>query len=150
MFDKYRKFIKMAAGYNKLSIFLSSFPNQENASDLMRAFVGNLEKTGTLEDGVDVADSYASIVETMKPLSEEMLTNVIINHQRNITQNNKKGMEIYRILEKLFLSADSTNNIDLTRELGIPPVYNIPYANLANDSNRVVIQIFFYGEKSDM
>jgi len=150
MFDKYRKFIKMAAGYNKLSAFLSSFPKNGNASDLMYAFVGNLERSASLEDGVDVADSYASIVETMKPLSEEMLGNVMLNHKRNITQNNKKGIEIYRILEKLFLSADSTKNIDLTKELGIPPVYNIPYANLATDSNRVVIQVFFYGEKSDM
>jgi len=150
MFDKYRKFLKMAAGYNKLSIFLGSFPNQENASDLMRAFVGNLEKTASLEDGVDVADSYASIVETMKPLSEEMLSNVRLNYNRNLAQNNKRGIEMYKILEKLFLSADSTNNIDLTRELGIPPVYNVPYANLINDSGRVVIQVFFYGEKSDM
>ena len=149
MFDKYRKFIKMAAGYNKLSAFLSSFPDRENASDLMRAFVSNLERSASLEDGVDVADSYASIVETIKPLADEMLSNVILNHNRNISQNNKKGMEMYRILEKLFLSADSTKNIDLTKELGIPPVYNIPYANLANDSGRVNMQVFFYGEKSD-
>ena len=150
MFDRYRKFIKMTAGYNKLSVFLSSFPDPENANDLMRAFVGNLERTASLEDGVDVADSYASIVETMKPIAEQMLTNVIRNHQRNISQNNKKGIEMYRILEKLFLSADSTKNVDLTKELGIPPVYNVPYSNLANDSGRVVMQVFFYGEKSDM
>jgi hypothetical protein len=150
MFDRYRKFIKMAAGYNKLSVFLSSFPDDENASDLMRAFVGNLERSASLEDGVDVADSYASIVETIKPLADEMLSNVMLNHQRNISQNNKKGMEMYKILEKLFLSADSTKNIDLTKELGIPPVYNIPYSNLANDSGRVNMQVFFYGEKSDM
>jgi hypothetical protein len=149
-FDRYRKFIKMAAGYNKLSIFLSSFPDQENANDLMRAFVGNLERSASLEDGVDVADSYASIVETMKPVADQMLTNVVLNHQRNVAQNNKKGIEMYKILEKLFLSADSTNNIDLTKELGIPPVYNIPYTSLANDSGRVVMQVFFYGEKSDM
>jgi hypothetical protein len=150
MFDRYRKFIKMAAGYNTLSKFLSSFPDQENANDLMRAFVGNLERSASLEDGVDVADSYASIVETMKPLADEMLSNVVLNHQRNISQNNKKGMEMYKILEKLFLSADSTKNIDLTKELSIPPVYNVPYANLANDSGRVNMQVFFYGEKSDM
>ena len=150
MFDKYRKFIKMAAGYNKLSAFLSSFPDRENASDLMRAFVSNLERSASLEDGVDVADSYASIVETIKPLAEEMLANVILNHNRNISQNNKKGMEMYKILEKLFLSADSTKNIDLTKELGVPPVYSIPYSNLANDSGRVNMQVFFYGEKSDM
>src|SRR3984893_4254207 len=30
-FDRYRKFIRMAAGYNTLSNFLSSFQNQERA-----------------------------------------------------------------------------------------------------------------------
>jgi len=150
MFDRYRKFLKMAAGYNTLSTFLSSFPDRENASDLMRAFVSGLEKKASLEDGVDVADSYASIVETMKPLADEMLGNIRLNHQRNISQNNKRGIEIYKILEELFLSADSTKNIDLTKELGVPPVYSIPYSSLTNDSNRVVMQVFFYGEKSDM
>ncbi|MES1217434.1 MAG: hypothetical protein ABUT20_18140, partial [Bacteroidota bacterium] len=48
-FDKYRKFIKMAAGYNTLGNFLSSFPPKKNTEDesyaekLMRAFVGKLE-----------------------------------------------------------------------------------------------------------
>ena len=150
MFDRYRKFLKMAAGYNTLSTFLSSFPDRENANDLMRAFVSGLEKKASLEDGVDVADSYASIVETMKPLADEMLGNIRLNHQRNISQNNKRGIEIYKILEELFLSADSTKNIDLTKELGVPPVYSVPYSSLTNDSSRVVMQVFFYGEKSDM
>ena len=150
MFDRYRKFIKMAAGYNTLSTFLSSFPDQENASDLMRAFVGNLEKSSGLEDGVDVADSYASIVETNKPLADEMLRNVIWNYDRNVSRNNKRGTVMYNLLQELFLSADSTKNIDLTKELGVPPVYSVPYSSLANDSSRVVMQVFFYGEKSDM
>lgn len=150
MFDRYRKFIKMAAGYNTLSTFLASFPNKENASDLMRAFVGRLEKSAGLEDGVDVADSYASIAETIKPLAGEMLMNVKLNYLRNISQNNKRGTEIYHILEKLFLSSDSTQNIDLTKELGILPVYSIPYNSLINDSGRVIMQVFFYGEKSDI
>jgi hypothetical protein len=147
MFDKYRKFIKMAAGYNTLSTFLASFPDPENASALMRAFVGRLEKTAGLEDGVDVADSYASIAETIKPLADEMLMNVKLNYLRNVSQNNKRGIEIYNILEKLFLSADTTKKIDLTKELGIPPVYNIPFKNLTNDSGRVIMQVFFYGDK---
>ncbi|HEU5164936.1 MAG TPA: hypothetical protein VFU29_05320 [Chitinophagaceae bacterium] len=150
MFDRYRKFLKMAAGYNTLSTFLSSFPDQENASDLMRAFVGNLERSAGLEDGVDVADSYASIVETNKPLADEMLRNVIWNYDRNVSRNNKRGIVMYNLLRELFLSADSTKNIDLTKELGVPPVYSIPYSSLANDSSRVIMQVFFYGEKSDM
>jgi len=152
-FDKYRKFIKMSAGFNMLSNFLSTFPpktNPEDESDaekLMKAFVGKLEQGSGLEDGVDVADSYASIVETIQPLANEMLKNIQVNYQRNLSANNKRGTAIYKILNNLFLSADSTNNIDLTKELGIPPVYEVPFNVLANDSGTVVIQVFIYGDK---
>ena len=146
-FDKYRKFIKMSAGYNTLGNFLSSFPKTDDAASLMRAFVSNLEKSDGLEDGVDVADSYASIAETIKPLAEEMLANVERNYERNKAAGNKKGLAIYNILQKLFLSADSTKKIDLTKELGIPPVYEVPFNTMVNDSGRVIMQVFFYGDK---
>ncbi|MBC7873843.1 MAG: hypothetical protein H7Y01_07605 [Ferruginibacter sp.] len=152
-FDKVRKLIKMAAGYNTLGIFLSSFPpavnpgEESSANTLMKAFVRNLEKTEGLEDGVDVADSYASIAETLKPVADEMLKNIQDNYQRNLSQHNKKGIAIYNILYKLFLSADSTNKIDLTKELGIPPVYEVPVTALLSDSGNVIMQVFFYGDK---
>ncbi len=155
-FDKYRKLIKMAAGYNTLGIFLASFPPRRSpgeASDaevLMKSFVKNLEKSDGPEDAVDVADSYASIAETLKPLADEMLKNVQENYQRNTEANNKTGIAIYKILNYLFLSADSTKNIDLTKELGIPPVYEVPFKALANDSGRVIMQQFFYGDKDGM
>ncbi len=152
-FDKYRKLIKMAAGYNTLGNFLGSFPKSTNpneddpANTLMKAFVKNLEKTDGLEDGVDVADSYASIAESLKPIANEMLRNVQECYQRNLNQNNKKGIAIYKILNNLFLSADTVNKIDLTKELGIPPVYEVPNKSLLNDSGRVIMQVFFYGDK---
>ena len=154
-FDKYRKFIKMAAGYNTLGNFLNSFParktpeDESDAEKLMRAFVGKLETGDGLEAGVDVADSYASITESLKPLANEMLKNVQLNYKRNVQENNQRGIVIYNILNKLFLSADTSNHIDLTKEVGIPPVYEVPYKNLVNDSGRVIMQVFFYGEKSD-
>jgi hypothetical protein len=146
-FDHYRKFISQAAAYNTLGDFLSSFPSHTDADDLMRAFVGKLEKADGLEDGVDVADSYASIVETMKPRAVEMLKNVQANYERNVLENNPRGIAIYNILYKLFLSADSTTNTDLTKELGIPPVYTVPYSSLTNANGDVVLQVFFYGDK---
>src|SRR6185369_10767198 len=97
-----------------------------------------------------VADSYASIAETIKPLADEMLRNVQENYQRNINSNNKKGIAIYKILKYLFLSADTTQGINLTKELGIPPVYEVPYKSLTNDSGAVIIQQFFYGDKDGM
>lgn len=146
-FDHYRKFIAQAAAYNTLSSFLATFPSLNDASDLMNAFVSFLEKTQGLEDGVDVADSYASIYETNPKLATEVLTLVKANLERNTRTNNKKGISIYNILLKLFLSADPKNNIDLTKELGIPPVYNVPFSSLLNDKGEVVIQVFFYGDQ---
>lgn len=146
-FDRFKKFIKVAAGYNTLSNFLSSFPDPEQAKALMTAFVNNLERSEGLEDGVDVADSYASIAETIKPVAAEMLKNVKINYEKNVQDNNKRGMVIYDVLYKLFLSADSTNNIDLTKEFGIPPVYTVNHSSLAVDSSgRIVMQVFFFGD----
>jgi hypothetical protein len=152
-FDKYRKFIKMCAGYNTLSSFLNTFQPKKNDDDegdaekLMRAFVGKLEESNGLEDGVDVADSYASIVETNKPIAEKMLLNIKANYNRNIVSNNKRGIVMYNLLYKLFLSADTNNHIDLSREFGIPPVYGVPFKALVNDTGRVIMQVFFYGDK---
>ncbi len=152
-FDKYRKFIKMCAGYNQLGNYLATFPKPSNPTDvsdaeiLMKSFVKNLEKAKGYEDAVDVADSYASIAETLKPLADEMLRNVQENYQTNLAEQNKKGIAIYKILKYLFLSADSSQKIDLTKELGIPPVYDVPYTSLKNDSGRVIMQQFFYGDK---
>lgn len=153
-FDRYRKFIKITAGFNMLDQYLASYPKPANPGDedlanvLMRAFVNNLEKSEGIEDGVDVADSYASISETLKPVAAEMLRNIQANYKRNQEQGNKKGIAIYNILNKLFLSADSTQKIDLTKELNIPPIYEVPYKDLTYDSTgKVAIQLFIYGDK---
>lgn len=152
-FDKYRKMIKMCAGFNTLDNFLASFPvsNDPDLEDpavvLMKAFVKNLEKSDGLEDGVDVADSYASVAETLKPIADEMLRNIQLNYERNKDAGNRRGIAIYNILNKLFLSADTSQKIDLTKELGIPPVYEVPFKSLINDSGRVIVQLFIYGDK---
>lgn len=142
-FDKFKKFIKMAAGYNKLDTFLRTMPG--NSEKLMQAFVARLETTGSLEDAVDVADSYGSI--TNPQLLQSMLQNVEWNEQRCIRENNERGRKIYNILKTIFLSADPKNGIDLSKEIGIPPVYTVDYKYLADDSGRIVEQVFFYGDK---
>ncbi|MDQ6890467.1 MAG: hypothetical protein M3Z56_09365, partial [Bacteroidota bacterium] len=142
-FDHFKKFIKMAAGYNKLDVFLKSMP--EKSETLMQAFVANLEKTGTLEDAVDVADSYGSI--TDPELQKSMLINVTNNEQRCIKENNEHGRKIYNLLKMIFLSADDKNGIDLSKEIGIPPVYTVNYNYLSDDSGRIIEQVFFYGDK---
>ncbi|MBC7946679.1 MAG: hypothetical protein H7Y42_02285 [Chitinophagaceae bacterium] len=149
-FDRYRKFISQAAAFNTLSSFLSTFPGHEDAAILMKAFVGQLEKSDGLEDGVDVADSYASIIESNPKLAADVLSLVKQNYQRNVESNNARGKNIYNILYQLFLSADSTKKVDLTKELGIPPVYTVPNSALTDTSGQVVMQMFFYGDEDGM
>lgn len=142
-FDRFKKFIKMAAGYNKLDEFLNTMP--ENSEKLMQAFVAKLETTGTLEDAVDVADSYGSI--TNPTLQQSMLKNVEWNEQRCIKEDNERGRKIYSLLKTIFLSADPKNGIDLSTAIGIPPIYTVDYNYLADDSGRIIEQVFFYGDK---
>jgi hypothetical protein len=142
-FDHFKKFIKMAAGYNKLDTFLRTMKN--TSETLMKAFVSNLENTGTLEDAVDVADSYGSIKNP--DLLKSMLKYVSDNEIRCRKKDNQRGQKLYSLLKTIFLSADSANHIDLSKEIGIPPIYTVNYDAVADDSGRVIQQVFFYGDK---
>ncbi len=141
-FDKFKKFIKMSAGYGKLDQFLSTMP--ENSETLMQAFVAKLEITGTLEDAVDVADSYGSV---NPKVQKSMLANVEWNIERCRRENNDRGIKIYGLLRTIFLSADPANNVDLSKEIGIPPVYTVDHNYITDDKGRVVELVFFYGDE---
>lgn len=141
-FDKFKKFIKMSAGYGKLDQFLSTMP--ENAETLMQAFVAKLEIAGTLEDAVDVADSYGSV---NPKVQKSMLANVEWNIERCKRENNDRGIKIYGLLKTIFLSADPANNVDLSKEIGIPPVYTVDHNYITDDKGRVVELVFFYGDE---
>lgn len=142
-FDRFKKFIRLAAGYNKLDEFLQTMPDS-NSQRLMMAFVRGLEKSGTLEDAVDVADSYGSI---KNPLVQKLIDQEI---ERNLLQarskQDKRAVAIYDILQIIFQSSQDSS-IDVSTRLNIPPVYRVNYKDLTDDSNRVVQQVFFYGDQ---
>jgi len=143
--DYFRKFIKMAAAYNKLDNFLATM-DQNNAATIMKAFTIGLERVNE-EDAVDVADSYSSIFDKNPSLALFVLNEVKWNYKRNLLNNDKRGTVIYHLLEALFESADTTNTMDLSAKLGIPPVYSLSYDSLKDDSGRVIQQVFFYGDE---
>ncbi|MDB5246052.1 MAG: hypothetical protein JWQ40_446 [Segetibacter sp.] len=142
--DFFRKFIKMAAGYNRLDHFLSSM-NKRNAQTLMQTFAADLEKTVNLENAVDVADSYASI--SNEPLRKLILQTVQKSYAELSKGDNKRGITIYNILNSIFESLDPASKIDISAKFGIPTVYSIKNATLKDPSGRVIIQQFFYGDK---
>jgi hypothetical protein len=141
--DYFKKFIKMAANFNQLDSFLKTMP-AVNATTLMRAFVANLDQVGSLEEAVDVADSYSSIKN--KDLLETIFQYVVENEDRSIEEDNKRGKIIYSLLKTIFRSADN-NLIDLTDEIGIPSIYRVENNYLADDSGRIIHQVFFYGDE---
>jgi hypothetical protein len=143
-FDFFKKFIKMAANFNKLDSFLKTMP-AGNSEILMKGFVANLDKTGNLEDAVDVADSYSSI--SNKKLLNTILDYVKSNEEKSINENNNRGKLIYGLLKTIFLSADSSNKIDLTETVGIPSIYEIANKDLQDAKGRIVQQVFFYGDE---
>ena len=143
-FDYFKKFIKMAANFNKLDTFLKFMP--KSASEvLMRGFIANLDNTGTLEDAIDVADSYSSI--TDKKLQNTILKYISENEKLCTQKNNVRGKTIYGLLKTIFLSADTTNKIDLTAILGIPSIYEIENKDMRDDSGRIIQQVYWYGDK---
>lgn len=143
-FDYFKKFIKMAANYNKLDTFLKFMPPSASET-LMRGFIANLDNTGNLEDAVDVADSYSSI-NNIK-LQNTILGYVVENEKVCTQNNNIRGKTIYGLLKSIFLSADSTSKIDLTGILGIPSIYEIENKDLQDDSGRIIQQVYWYGDE---
>jgi hypothetical protein len=143
-YDYYKKFIKVAANYNTLDDFLKHM-DKASADKLMRNFVKGLENTKTLEDAVDVADSYGSIYNpAIKKIVMEQVNESLMESERT---GNKRGQTIYNLLNIIFLSLDSTAKIDLPARLGIDGVYTMPHSKLEDSTGRVIIQQFFYGDK---
>lgn len=138
----------MAAAYNELDTLLKLMPDS-NATVLMKSFMFGLEKTtniNSVEDAVDVADAYSSIFEKNKVLAANMLEEARLNYERNVQNGDLNGQKIYQIEKTLFESADTTSKVDLSKALGIPPVYTVPFERLADSAGRVIQQVFFYGD----
>ncbi len=146
-FDHFKKWIKMAANYNTLDDFLKRM-DKDNALVLMKAFVNGLDRHNgkdSLEDAVDVAGSYASIYD--KTIQQLILNQVQQNLNTAKVSGNERATNIYSILNTLFLSMDSANHIDISKELHIRPVYFMKNNILKDTTGRIIVQQFFYGDK---
>lgn len=142
-YDRFRKFIRMAAGYNRLDHFLATMPAL-NAQMLMRKFVQGLEQGLSLENAVDVADSYASIEN--KEVTWQISKEIIRQQAMHKVAGNDRGYAVYDILQSIFRSAyDSAKT--LTSKYRIPPVYGLSNTQLSDSAGQVVEQLFFYGDK---
>ncbi len=143
--DYYKKFIKIAAAYNKLDDFLARMDSRD-AESLMKNFVSKLDQTNTLEDAVDIADSYASIYNAS--IRKLILNKVEQELLRCEQEKQKRGQVIYGLLRTIFTSLDSTNKKAMSATLNIPPVFELPYKAMRDSiTGTITMQLFFYGDK---
>jgi hypothetical protein len=142
-FDRFKKFIKMAAGFNTLDDFLSTM-SDSNAQRLMIAFARGLDKSEGLDEAVDVADSYGSIsTPSVKALIDREIQSSLDLARAS---GERRSIVVYDILSTIFKSStDST--VDLSARLGIPPIYKLSDRALRDTADRVVQLAFFYGDK---
>lgn len=149
--DKFRTFIRMSAGYNKLDTFLRTMGENEK-SNLMSSFVNNIDENieTDLEDAVDVADALGSLNDdkTLKYLQGELKN----NYERTYNANNKRGLVIYFLLHTLSNAILNPNDSsdDLQKILKVPPITKVLYSDLCDDSGRVYQQHFFYGDEDGL
>jgi hypothetical protein len=150
-FDYFRKFIKISAGYNKLSAFLKMMPDS-NARRTMNAFISGLvnnDDVYEIEDAVDVADAFAGIGNNaeLKPVTEQILQKVKEHYVKYENASSEKGKAIYRLFDLIFNSYRDTT-VDLSAKLGIPPITRVDFKQLATDSaGRTIVKLYFYGDE---
>lgn len=139
--DYFKKWIKLAAGFNTLDDFLSRMDTAASIT-LIKKFVNKLDESESLEDAVDVADAYASI-------NNPTLQLLIIDQVQNNLEapSSPKAKKIYSLLNTIFLSKDPGNQVNITETLGINPVFSMPLTSLRDDDGRVVIEQFIYGDE---
>lgn len=139
----FRAFLRMAAGFNRISNFLATM-TEEQKTTLLSRFVNNLEKgiNNELSDAVDVADAYGSIKDPklLAFIQQEVLT----NFQRVKDDHHKKGIIVYGILNTI-VNGSATVGQD---ELPIPPITYVPISSVKNENGEIIEQMFFYGDGS--
>jgi hypothetical protein len=147
--DYFRKFIKIAAGYNKLSVFLKGMPDS-SARLLMTRFVSNLihnEDLFDIEDAVDVADAFGGIGNNpdLKTISSQIISQVKQFRAQYQKEENMKGETIYRLFDIIFNSFKDTS-AGFAAQLNIPPITKLDYQTITNGSGKTIVKLYFFSD----
>ena len=98
--NRFRTFIKMAAGFGKLRPFLQSMtPTHQQM--LMIKFASGLQDYNDLSQAVEVADAFGSITDTL--VLKILRSTIKIEYIKFKAKNDARGMAIYGLLSNLFV-----------------------------------------------
>ncbi|MFY0643209.1 MAG: hypothetical protein JXR19_01955 [Bacteroidia bacterium] len=139
-YNKFRTFIKMCAGYNVLSDFLSMMSDFEKQLLFKRLVEGLENANDNLKSAVAIADTYGSMmVEENRMLLEES----IISYYKSVRYSPGSAKTIYSLLirilglgEGLNLGLDALNQDDLV-------LTTLPSSRIFKDGNHIQQHFFF-------
>lgn len=142
-FNKFRTFIQMCAGFNKLQDVLNTMSGVERDL-LIDRVVGGLETTGgNLEPAVEVADIYGSISDSLLRVKiQDRLENEL---RRCFLYGNTYGARLYGLLLKL-TGGVPENITGSAIAFNIPPLDMVEKELLLPDGKNVQQHIFYDDE----
>jgi hypothetical protein len=146
--NRFRTFIKMAASYGKLGLFLNTMkPEQQQA--LMVKFASRLEEDNNdVAQAVEVADAFGSITDTS--LLNLLRVTIKNEYSRVESAKHKRGMVVYGLLSNLF-AGDGLFKDDwfkgMASKYQLPPLDKVNFENLFRRNRHNIWQIYFYDDE---
>ncbi len=144
---KFRTFIKMCAGFNRLNDFLATM-KPESAENLLKRFVRNIESApDMLSQAVGVADTFGSLKDPA--ILEIMQKEIVSEYQRVQETKNTKGEALYGLLAGLFkgkIVIDDNWLREIAQKYKLPSLEKVSSSELFNPDETNVQQYFFYND----
>jgi hypothetical protein len=144
--NRFRTFIKMAAGYGKLRHFLESMTLLHQQM-LMIKFVSGLEEYNDLSQAVEVADAFASISDTL--ILKILRRTIRYEYIRLHSLQNLKGTTIYGLLSNLFVErnlSSATWFSSVSQQYSIPNSGRVDNEKMFDRSKVNRWLIYFYDD----
>lgn len=145
--NRFRTFIKMSAGFGKLSQFLQSMTPVYQQM-LMVKFVTGLEKYNDLSQAVEVADAFGSITDTL--VLKILKASVKLEYLKLTAKKDVRGKTIYGLLSSLFVERNigSENWFNsVAKQYALPNFDRIEYAKMLNHDTVSRWLLYFYDDE---
>ncbi|MBL7779060.1 MAG: hypothetical protein JNK66_12310 [Chitinophagales bacterium] len=145
--NRFRTFIKMAAGFGKLGQFLQSM-TAHHQQRMMINFASGLEKYNDLSQAVQVADAFGSITDTL--VLKILRSTIKIEYLKMKSAKNERGAAIYGLLSNLFVERSVKNDdwfTSVSTQYALPDFAKINHNKLVNRDSVSRWLIYFYDDE---
>ena len=144
---RFRSFVRLMAGFNKLNEFLNTMENADRVA-LLQKFAQNIEKEeNPLSQAVAVADVFSTVQD---PAILKVFQETIKQEYERVQAGDKNAKVIYGLLAGMFSKKVVINEEwtrEITKEYKLPDVMEISSQELFNRDGSNVQRYFFYNDE---